>query len=99
GRGGRGEDVGSAMGRETGNDQIEARVVDLASLASVRRFVEAYLSDRRPLHLLINNAGVMATPLSYTEDGFELQFGTNHVGHFALTVGLLPALRAAGTAR
>jgi NAD(P)-dependent dehydrogenase (short-subunit alcohol dehydrogenase family) len=91
--------VAATLRRETGNEQIEARVVDLASLASVRRFVEAYLSDRRPLHVLINNAGVMATPLSYTEDGFELQFGTNHIGHFALTVGLLPALRAAGTAR
>ena len=93
------ENVATTLRRETGNEQIEARVVDLASLASVRRFVEAYLSDRRPLHLLINNAGVMATPLSYTEDGFELQFGTNHVGHFALTIGLLPALRAAGRAR
>ena len=49
--------------------------------------------------MLINNAGIMATPLSYTEDGFESQFGTNHIGHFALTVGLLPALKAAGTAR
>jgi NAD(P)-dependent dehydrogenase (short-subunit alcohol dehydrogenase family) len=48
---------------------------------------------------LINNAGIMATPLFYTEDGFESQFGTNHLGHFALTVGLMPALRAAGTAR
>ena len=53
----------------------------------------------RPLHILINNAGVMATPFSRTADGFEMQFGTNHVGHFALTVGLLPALQQAGTAR
>jgi len=78
---------------------IEVELLDLASLASVRAFVEGFLARRRPLQLLINNAGVMATPQSYTEDGFELQFGTNHVGHFALTAGLLPALKAAQKAR
>ena len=64
--------------------------LDLASLASVRAFAEAW---EGPLDLLVNNAGVM-TPPRYreTEDGFELQFGTNHLGHFALTARLLPAL-------
>ena len=58
-----------------------------------------FLRRAAHLHLLINNAGIMATPLAYTEDGFESQFGTNHIGHFALTLGLLPALKAAGKAR
>jgi NAD(P)-dependent dehydrogenase (short-subunit alcohol dehydrogenase family) len=79
---------------------IDVRTLDLASLSSVRAFTADVLTGERPLHILINNAGVMATPQSYTEDGFELQFGTNHVGHFALTTGLMPALlKAAGTAR
>jgi len=74
-------------------------MLDLGSLKSVRAFVAQFLAQGRPLHLLINNAGIMATPLAYTEDGFESQFGTNHIGHFALTVGLLPALKAARRAR
>ncbi|HEY6419539.1 MAG TPA: hypothetical protein VIX59_11085 [Candidatus Binataceae bacterium] len=65
----------------------------------MRAFVANYLATRRPLHILINNAGIMATPLAYTEDGFESQFGTNHIGHYALAAGLIPALRAAGKAR
>jgi NAD(P)-dependent dehydrogenase (short-subunit alcohol dehydrogenase family) len=92
-------DVAATLRRETANDRIETAPLDLASLRSVRSFVERYLAAGRALHLLINNAGVMATPQSHTEDGIELQFGTNHIGHFALTTGLLPALRAAGTAR
>ena len=63
--------------------------LDLADLASVRAFAEAH---REPLDLLVNNAGVMALPHRTTADGFELQFGTNHLGHFALTGLLLPAL-------
>jgi NAD(P)-dependent dehydrogenase (short-subunit alcohol dehydrogenase family) len=95
----KGEEVAARLSRETGNGAIEFRLLDLASLASVRAFATQFLALRRPLHLLINNAGIMATPLSYTTDGFESQFGTNHVGHFALTVGLLPALKAAAGAR
>jgi NAD(P)-dependent dehydrogenase (short-subunit alcohol dehydrogenase family) len=64
----------------------EVRRLDLASLASVREFAAAWEGD---LDLLINNAGVMAPPLTRTADGFELQFGTNHLGHFALTNLLL----------
>ncbi len=93
------EDVASTLRGDSGNQAIEVGQLDLASLASVRAFVGQYLASGRPLHLLINNAGIMATPLSYTEDGFESQFGTNHIGHFALTAGLLPALKAAGNAR
>jgi NAD(P)-dependent dehydrogenase (short-subunit alcohol dehydrogenase family) len=93
------ETVASTLRTETNAGAIEVDVVDLASLKSVRAFVGRYLALKRPLHILINNAGVMAPPLSYTEDGFELQFGTNHIGHFALTTGLMPALEAAGSAR
>jgi NAD(P)-dependent dehydrogenase (short-subunit alcohol dehydrogenase family) len=80
----------------TGNDSIIFRRLDLASLSSVRDFAATY---NTALHLLINNAGIMGVPLSYTADGFETQLGVNHLGHFALTIGMLPALRAAGTAR
>jgi NAD(P)-dependent dehydrogenase (short-subunit alcohol dehydrogenase family) len=75
---------------------VEFEELDLASLASVDAFTRRW---SRPLHLLVNNAGVMRTPLGRTADGFELQFGINHLGHFALTSGLLPALRDAGAAR
>src|SRR3984957_9186951 len=80
------------------SDGIEAEVVllDLASLASIRGFAAQELALRRPLDLLINNAGVMAPPKRLeTADGFELQFGTNVLGHFALTALLLPALERA----
>ena len=66
--------------------ETEVRRLDLASLASVREFAAAWEGD---LDLLINNAGVMVPPFTRTEDGFELQFGTNHLGHFALTNLLL----------
>jgi NAD(P)-dependent dehydrogenase (short-subunit alcohol dehydrogenase family) len=66
---------------------VEVRALDLANLDSVRAFAAGW--DLGELHLLINNAGVMVPPLSRTADGFELQFGTNHLGHFALTNLLL----------
>jgi NAD(P)-dependent dehydrogenase (short-subunit alcohol dehydrogenase family) len=69
---------------------VEVRRLDLSDLASVRAFAEAWDGD---LDVLINNAGVMATPERRTADGFELQIGTNHLGHFALTNLLLPRIR------
>src|SRR5947199_5353470 len=74
----------------------EVRALDLAHLASVRAFAEGL--DRN-IDVLVNNAGVMATPHRRTADGFELQLGTNHLGHFALTGLLLGALRARPGAR
>lgn len=65
----------------------EVRRLDLADLSSVRAFADAW---QKPLHLLVNNAGVMMLPRQRTKDGFEMQFGTNHLGHFALTNLLLP---------
>lgn len=67
--------------------------LDLADLASVRVFVESFKTHHDSLDLLINNAGVMTPPYSKTKDGFELQFGSNHLGHFALTGLLLPLLK------
>jgi NAD(P)-dependent dehydrogenase (short-subunit alcohol dehydrogenase family) len=83
--------------RSTGNAAIAMATLDLANLESVSAFVERW---KGPLHILINNAGIMAVPdLQKTAQGFELQFGTNFVGHFALTQGLHRALSAANGAR
>ncbi|MEA2154487.1 MAG: hypothetical protein QOE11_627 [Solirubrobacteraceae bacterium] len=68
---------------------VEVRPLDLADLASVRSFASAWEGD---LDILVNNAGIMAVPRQRTKDGFELQIGTNHLGHFALTNLLLPAI-------
>ena len=79
---------------------FELEALDLASFASVRAFAQRFLARKVPLDLLVNNAGVMAIPRrETTEDGFERQFGTNHLGHFALTGVLLPALRQAKSPR
>jgi NAD(P)-dependent dehydrogenase (short-subunit alcohol dehydrogenase family) len=78
---------------------LEVRELELASLASVRSCAEGFLGDHDRLDVLVNNAGVMACPFGRTSDGFELQFGTNHLGHFLLTNLLAPALVAAAPAR
>ena len=72
---------------------VEVASLDLASLVSVRTFAQRFTAGHEQIDLLINNAGVMAAPYSRTPDGFEIQFGTNHLGHFALTGLLLPALK------
>jgi NAD(P)-dependent dehydrogenase (short-subunit alcohol dehydrogenase family) len=71
---------------------VSAMSLDLADLHSIEEFARQYTASHDRLHLLINNAGVMIPPYSRTKDGFELQFGTNHFGHFALTGHLLPLL-------
>ena len=73
--------------------------LDLADLSSIRAFAQSYLAQHAGLDRLCNNAGVMALPLRHTRDGFEMQIGTNHLGHFALTGLLLPALQATPGAR
>ncbi|GAA1600224.1 MULTISPECIES: SDR family NAD(P)-dependent oxidoreductase [Kribbella] len=80
-------------------DDPEASQLDLLDPKSIDAFVERYLATGRPLHILINNAGIMAGPLHRDARGYESQFATNHLGHFQLTLGLLPALRAAHGAR
>ncbi len=80
-------------------EQLEVRELDLASLASVRAFARGFLASERPLHLLINNAGVMLPSRAETEDGFEAHFGINHLGHFLLTNLLGGALEASAPSR
>jgi NAD(P)-dependent dehydrogenase (short-subunit alcohol dehydrogenase family) len=80
--------------------RLQVRRVDLADLASVREFADAMLADGLPVDALLNNAGVMAPPTRMTTaDGFELQFGSNFLGPFALTVRLLPLILAAANPR
>jgi NAD(P)-dependent dehydrogenase (short-subunit alcohol dehydrogenase family) len=79
--------------------KAEAMVLDLASLASVRSFAEQFKSRHTTLNCLVNNAGVMNTPESKTTDGFEMQFGTNHLGHFLLTNLLTDLLKASAPSR
>jgi len=84
----------AALRKEVPNGDVRFEVVDLASLSSVAAFGERLRADRTSLDLLINNAAVMTPPRrKVTADGFELQFGTNYLGHFALTAQLLPLLR------
>jgi NAD(P)-dependent dehydrogenase (short-subunit alcohol dehydrogenase family) len=80
----------------TDNKQVYVAALELADPASVRSFLAGWSG---PLHILVNNAGVMAPPLTRTPQGWELQFATNHLGHFGLTTGLHQALAAAGGAR
>lgn len=81
------------------DEQLEVGVLDLASLASVRAFAGKFLASGRPLHLLVNNAGVMLPGYDRTSHGHEAHFGINHLGHFLLTNLLLGALEAAPGAR
>ncbi|HEU5100320.1 MAG TPA: oxidoreductase [Roseiflexaceae bacterium] len=89
----------SAIQRAHPSASAEVMALDLSNLASVRQFAQTFLERFDTLPLLINNAGVMALPFRQTADGFEMQFGTNHLGHFALTGLLLPAILAAPGAR
>ena len=78
---------------------VEIQKLDLGSLASIAEFAAAVTAAHPRIDLLFNNAGLMAVPEGKTADGFETQFGTNHLGHFALTMRLMPALLAAPAAR
>lgn len=80
---------------QTGNSKIDTLPLDLASLESVRAASELFLADYPRLDVLINNAGVYCESLEHTRDGYELQFGVNHLGHFLLTLNLLPAMQCA----
>jgi NAD(P)-dependent dehydrogenase (short-subunit alcohol dehydrogenase family) len=95
----KGERLAQELRAATGNTQAHVLSVDLGSLSSIRQAAEQFRARWSKLDLLINNAGIMATPQGYTPDGFELQFGTNHLGHFLLTLLLLPALQRAAPAR
>ncbi|MGW2225919.1 SDR family NAD(P)-dependent oxidoreductase [Streptomyces formicae] len=91
-----GERVAKDITGSTGNQDVRAVHLDLTDPASITAFTNAW---QGPLHVLVNNAGVMACPEQYTEQGWEWQFATNHLGHFALATGLHSALAADGNAR
>lgn len=95
----RGKQAVDEITGEFPNAKIEIMELDLSSLASIKSFAKAYSEKHAGLDILINNAGVMIPPYSKTEDGFEIQFGTNHLGHFALTGLLLPMLLKSDSGR
>ena len=95
----KGEAAADAIRTSTGNDRVSVADLELDSLASIRRFAARFLDEHPSLQLLVNNAGVMACPQGTTQDGFERQLGTNHLGHFLLTELLTPALVAGAPAR
>jgi NAD(P)-dependent dehydrogenase (short-subunit alcohol dehydrogenase family) len=91
-----GERVAAGIVSDDPAARVSVLELDLARPASVHAFASSWYG---PLHILVNNAGIMATPLSLTERGWEMQFATNHVGHFALATGLRSALSLAQGAR
>ncbi|MGY1615507.1 SDR family NAD(P)-dependent oxidoreductase [Geodermatophilus sp. SYSU D00691] len=91
-----GERVARDITDSTGNPWLRVLPLDLAEPRSIRTFLDIWDG---PLHVLVNNAGVMASPLRRTRQGWELQFATNHLGHFALATGLHPAMAGADGAR
>src|SRR5579862_273585 len=95
----RGLDALDRIRRRVPDADVRVDQVDLADLASVRTFAAAFSARHDGLDILVNNAGVMAIPRAETVDGFEMQFGTNHLGHFAVTGLLLDRLLARPGAR
>jgi NAD(P)-dependent dehydrogenase (short-subunit alcohol dehydrogenase family) len=95
----KGEGVARDIRASAARGSVRVAALDLADFASVRRFADAFLARSVPLHVLVNNAGIMACPLARTAEGFESQFATNHLGHFLLAARLAPALRAAKRSR
>ncbi len=85
-----GEAAAAQINGELGAERVSVGMLDLSDLSTVKAFTAAW--GGKPLHMLINNAGVMACPQAYTADDLEMQIGTNHFGHFALGVGLAQAL-------
>ena len=85
--------------KEIPSASIQVKVLDLGSLKNITEFSNEVKSEHKTLDFLINNAGLMAMPEGKTEDGFETQFGVNHLGHWALTGNLMPILKAAEKAR
>src|SRR3954466_3464505 len=95
----KGEQAAGEIRADNRDAAIDIAELDLASLESVRSFADQVRAAHPVIDLMVNNAGVMAPPRAETADGFELQFGTNHLGHFALTGLLLDALKQGSDAR
>ena len=93
------EALAQAIKQQQPNAQIDNREMDLSSLESVKLFANGVLKNYDRLDVLINNAGIMACPFDKTKDGYEIQMGTNHLGHFALTGLLMPLLETTKNAR
>jgi len=91
--------VAAEIKNEFPNAKIDVRSLDLTDLQSIKSFAIAFEKDYKNLHILINNAGIMMCPFSKTKDGFEIQMGTNHLGHFALTGLLMPLLLSTNHSR
>jgi NAD(P)-dependent dehydrogenase (short-subunit alcohol dehydrogenase family) len=92
-------DEGSAHSRLAGIDGVEIGRLDLADPASIEQYASGFLASRRPVHILVNNAGIISPALARDARGYELHFATNYLGHFHLVERLWPALRAADGAR
>jgi NAD(P)-dependent dehydrogenase (short-subunit alcohol dehydrogenase family) len=88
-----GKRVAAEISVSTGDEDVQVAPLDLADHASVAAFVSTW---REPLHILVNNAGIMASPLMRTREGWEMQFATNHLGHFALTTWTARCARRGG---
>jgi len=97
----RGEEALKKIKEELGEDsQVELMILDLSSLQSVRDFASEFKSQNLPLHILLNNAAIpVSKNYAKTIDGIEMQFGTNHIGHFLLTLSLIDVLKASAPAR
>ena len=95
----RGKNAKEEIEEELEDPDLEVKKLDLADLESVKDFAEEFKANHEELDILCNNAGVKAIPREETEDGFEKQFGVNHLGHFALTANLFPVLKEAQEAR
>ena len=93
------EAAAATIAATVGEAKLSSAILDLADLPTVRAGAASILEQHPAIHLLVNNAGVMFTPEGRTAQGFETQFGTNHLGHFVLTNHLLPALRAGAPSR
>jgi NAD(P)-dependent dehydrogenase (short-subunit alcohol dehydrogenase family) len=89
----KGEKVAGEIQQEFTGADVVVRDLDLTSLSSIENFAKGIKEDYDRLDILINNAGIMACPYSKTQDGFEIQMGTNHLGHFALTGHLIPLMK------
>jgi len=95
----KGEKAKNEILKANPSGEIKVMQLDLANLTSVEAFAKKFASEHKQLNVLLNNAGIMATPNIKTDDGFEAQLGTNHLGHFALTGHLLPLLKGTPQSR
>lgn len=92
-------DIAKATRALKGIERVQIAALDLADPASIDAFADSFLASGQPLHIIVNNAGIMANPFTLDKRGYESQFATNHLGHFQLVVKLWPALRRANGAR